>query len=120
MNIVTETGWYRTSDGRKVQVHRLEGTCVHPFAVFSQEGVYLAPMAADGRCAPGYSQRWCITGPWKELATGTAWVNVYRHSDGTIYLGQTQHSRENADAVASDSSQRIACAKIEWTEGDGL
>lgn len=47
-------------------------------------------------------------------ASGTVWVNVYRGPEKSY----GHPSREKADRCAS--SDRLACVKIDWTEGDGL
>ncbi len=51
--------------------------------------------------------------PWTEPRTGEFWVNVY-DTHATINYS----SKENADELAA--SDRLACVKVTWTEGQGL
>ena len=44
---------------------------------------------------------------------GVFWVNIYRKGLSKVFLG-----REDAD-YCSDNT-RIACVRVEWTEGEGL
>lgn len=48
-----------------------------------------------------------------EPQRGECWVNVYRH-----HLPHACETREDADRQSGP--ERIACVKIEWTEGQGL
>lgn len=57
---------------------------------------------------------------WVEPRKGEFWVNVYdAHSE--VQTGGVCPSRKVADTVsARDILKRIACVRVEWTEGQGM
>lgn len=52
--------------------------------------------------------------PWTEPRKGTFFVNVYPDGAGVSDF----ESKESADDSAD--TDRIACVRVDWTEGDGL
>lgn len=120
-DIVTENGWYRDITGNKVHLYKIEGMFgnEYPFVAF-RDRIFYGCVDHKGNTVVGK----VIIGPWEEPATGTIYVNVYRNSDGYLQYGVAHSNLVTADKMANDIEElmgkRIACAKINWTEGDGL
>ena len=55
-----------------------------------------------------------ITTPYKEPLKGEFWANVYKNGENIIVY----NDRDTADFCAD--TMRIACVRVEWTEGEGL
>ena len=64
------------------------------------------------------SDKYDLIEPWKEHRKGEFWVNVYddKHCGIVTIPHETKHSADSANYKKS----RIACVKVEWTEGEGL
>jgi len=53
--------------------------------------------------------------PYKAPASGVFWVNVHAGNNYGVYSSQ-----KDADILQDRWAKRIACVKVEWTEGEGL
>ena len=57
---------------------------------------------------------------------GSAWVNIYEQPDGTGVFASASDTRADCDVYAeqawrySGGIRRIACVRVDWTEGQGL
>ncbi len=51
----------------------------------------------------------------KEPQSGECWMNVYEYENSTVHP-----SRNAADVFVDKDQKRIACVKVDWTEGQGL
>ncbi len=72
----------------------------------------------DGRYA-GHSTRGRhdLIEPWQEPVVHEGWINVHKLYTEMYFYNR----RENADADKDEgNSERIACIKIKFTEGEGL
>lgn len=107
---ISGPGFYRTSDGKKVEITGI-----------SAEGYWLgiSGFAVGAWLTDGLARSAAvcdIIAPWTEPKKGAVWVNVYGVRDGVEFL--THGSREAADKYAEPG--RIACVSVNWTEGEGL
>jgi len=58
-----------------------------------------------------------------EPQSGTMWVNIYERPDGLGVFPVVRVSRAFCEDDAREregESQRLACVRVDWTEGDGL
>ena len=53
--------------------------------------------------------------PYKEPRTVEGWINVFEDDDGSLYLGDTWRTKE--EALNNAVSDRIDTIRISWTEG---
>lgn len=115
MNI-TQPGFYKTRDGRKVHVvHvRTDTDWEYPIVGIIADTPGYDHWTADGHLYFGTRGNPSdLVAEWTEPQTGTVWVNI----DADGYYA-SYHTRVAADEAAYDD--RIACVRVDWTEGDGL
>ena len=111
-----ETQW-QTRNGQ--QTGRHVGTLKNGHEVFIMDAGnfdYVATRYPDGRTTSEYAHDWdLIPVPVKR----TGWVNVYRSGERTYSVVELHGTREAAD-VAGACHKRIACIRVDWTDGEGL
>lgn len=52
--------------------------------------------------------------------SGVGWCNIWRDHNGTIRMGTAWATRELALSVGPNNGTRIAVARFDWLEGEGL
>jgi hypothetical protein len=103
---------YKTRDGRAVKLYTV--TANPPYCVHGAIENDLASWTADGHSwgtRTEYQEDLLEVKPEIE-----GWVNIYSTDKQFLYIHET---REIADKEAK-GSQRLACIKIKFTEGEGL
>ncbi len=107
-------GKVQTRDGRPVKVLSTEGAALFPIVGYVDGQVRPEVWQPNGGWEPWEGPRDLIPAPKKHVG----WVNVYASSlpnAGPFILRTTLRSRADADRVACDN--RIACIRVEFTEG---
>ncbi len=113
---ITQPGFYKTRDGRKVHVvHvRTDTDWEYPITGWIEGVSGYDNWTADGRLYfNGQNGNADLIAEWTEPMCGTYWLNILSKGRPVAYV-----SREMADQMAQ--ANRIACVAVNWTEGDGL
>lgn len=106
---------YQTRDGREVRLFMVDGGGEYPIVGAYKDGKAdkWTPdnWASDGRWLTDHSDTDLVPVPEKRVG----YVNVRRLPSGEIWLGAEHPTRASADKKAGE--YRIACIRIEYTEG---
>jgi hypothetical protein len=112
-NTIDPTKTYRTRDGREVRIYAVDGKPGTPNqvhgAILDEGEWFVKAWFADGMYSVSPGALDLIEVKPKHVR----WVNVYA-DDAAAY-----RSRTGAD-IAGGGSNRIACIRIEFEEGEGL
>jgi hypothetical protein len=110
--------WYKTNSDEKAYVgYEIEKGARYPFVghIVNSKNEYYARAVWDAQGFEGNSPLYKIIEEWKEPKSGVRYMNVYNRGNyETIGLG---NSRQDADNNAEDKTNRIACVRVEWKEG---
>ena len=101
---------YMTTDGYEVRIYAVDGVGIYSVhgAIKTETGWAARTWTSDGMRYSGEGSSNLIEKP----KTYVKWVNLYSNGVACTYS-----SKGYADLGAGD---RIACVKIEFTEGEGL
>ena len=109
---------YRTRDGREARVYATDGGPEWPIhgAIKRDGGEWISHnWRANGRLwNKAGDSHFDLMPPKRE-----AWVNIYPNLSNNVFLASYLHTtRAAADEHAG--TDRVACVRIEYTEGQGL
>ncbi len=102
---------WKCRDGGEAVVVKYDGDSVFAYVLSTNDAWRFNP---NGACCGGWNI-YDLIEPWTEPRKGEFWVNVYPPSGPRDELWD---SREEADAM--DKGDRLACVRVQWTEGEGL
>lgn len=122
MELKIEVGkWYKTRNGKKVFIG-FERPCSAYCMIGVIEGATVPHCWNTRGTNPPYSKFLDLIEEWKEPKTGVSYVNVFEELAAGNYAFTTKEEANRAanraaDAWGKHKAKRLACARVEWKEG---